>query len=261
MKSVLLHIKEFRGYGYLLGILVKMNVKKKYRNSILGIIWSLLNPLLQMIVLTIVFSNIFSRSIDNFPLYLIIGRLAFSFFSMGTTQAMTSIYTSASLLKKVYIPKYILVLSNVSSVFIITVISIIDLILVMIFTGAAFSIYLLYVPIYLILLFIFVLGIGYLLATIATFFRDMEHLYSVITLVVMYLSAIFYPVEIVPEAFRGLFYFNPVFYYITGLRDCIYSAAAPQLDNIIYCTVAAFVSLVIGSFIFNRNQDKFFRYI
>jgi ABC-2 type transport system permease protein/lipopolysaccharide transport system permease protein len=247
----------FKKYSYLLTVLIKRDIKKKYKGSILGIFWSLLNPLLHMIVLTVIFSMLFIRKIDNFPLYIVSGRLIFGFFTQGTTSAMNSIISSAPLIKKVYMPKYIIVLAKVTSAFIIFLISLIDLLFVVLITKAHFSIYFLLTPVYLLLLLLFVTGVGLLLATIATFFRDMTHLYSVITLIIMYMSAIFYPPEIVPENLQIIFLFNPVFHFIEGFRSLVYFNTLPSLSNLLYCSIVSIVFMVFGSYVFIKNQDKF----
>lgn len=252
---------NFKKYYYLFTILVKRDIKKKYKGSALGILWSLLNPLLQMAVLTIIFSTLFKRNIENFPLYMITGRLVFEFFSSGTTTAMKSIIHSAALIKKVYIPKYIMTLSRVLSNFIIFSISLLDLLLVMIFTGADFTINLLYIPVYLLFLLVFTSGVSLILATIATFFRDIEHLYGVFTMMLMYFSAIFYPVEIIPDKFQTLLQFNPLYHYISGFRQIVYNGASPEIGNLLICFGLATISIVIGLVVFERNQDKFIFYI
>ncbi len=261
MKKVSIHFNNFTKYSYLLKLLVIRDIKKKYKESFLGLLWSLLSPLMHMIVLTIVFSNLFERNITNFPLYLIAGRLIFEFFSNATTRAMTSIISSATLIKKVYIPKYILTLAGVTSNFIIFCISLIDLLLVMVITGSQFSWNLLFAPIYLILLYFFVLGISYIVATLNTIFRDIQHLYGVVVMILMYISAIFYPVNILPASLQPIFTFNPVYQFIKGFRMCVYYTEPLYFNNLLYCTLIAVVSLSIGLFVFWKNQDKLIFYV
>jgi ABC-type polysaccharide/polyol phosphate export permease len=261
MNKIITYLHGFTKYKYLLSIRIRYYIKAKYKNSFLGILWSLINPLLQMIVLSIVFSAIFKSSIVNFPLYMISGKLIFDFFSMATSQSLMSVCGSASLIKKVYFPKYVLVISDITALFIISLISLIDLFLVMLVTGGAFSIYLLYAPIYLVLLYIFVLGCGLILSTLNVFFRDMQHFYGVLILMLMYLSALFYPIEIIPVAYQKLFLLNPIFHYIVGFRHATYYATAPDISNLIYCVVAALVALIIGTIVFKKNQDKFILYL
>ena len=257
MEAIKRSIHGFIKYRYLISLRVKHEIKKKYKNSFLGILWSLLNPMLQMLVLTVIFSTIFKRSIENFALYMISGRLLYNYFSQATTGSLKSITGGSQLIQKIYFPKYILIVSRVMSDFIIMLISMIDLIIIMLVTGAEFTVYMWYAPIYLMLLSIFVLGCGLMLSTLNVFFRDMEHLYGVVTLVIMYCSAIFYPDTIIPEKFRPLLLFNPVFHYISGFRHAVYYATPIEMDNLLYCVGVAFGALLIGIWVFKRNQDKF----
>lgn len=255
------YFNTFKRYRYLLTLLVKKDIKKKYKGSFLGILWSLLNPLLIMVILTIVFSTVFKFSIDNFPVYILSGRLLFEFFSSSTTSSMKSIISSANLIQKVYIPKYIITLSKVISNFVFFLISLIDLLLIMIITKADITVYILYAPLYLLLLFFFVIGVSLILATITVFFRDIEHLYGVFTTGLMYASAIFYPAEIIPDKYQFILKLNPVYYFIKGFRDAVFYGTPLDINNLIICFVIAFVSMIVGIQVFEKKQDKFILYL
>jgi len=257
MKRYITYLRNFHKYSYLLYLLVKKDVKKKYKGSFLGILWSLLNPLLHMIILTLVFSTLFGTDIDNFPVYMLCGFLIFNFFSSSTVSAMNSIIHSSSILSKVYIPKYIVTLSTIISNFVFFSISLIDLVIVMICTGYKASINILFMPVYLILLFIFCCGLSLLLATITVFFRDMEHIYGVIIMALNFTSAIFYPASIIPEKFKFILSVNPIYHYIEGFREVIYYNQSPDIVNLVTCLLIAVFSLVFGIVVFERNQDKF----
>lgn len=261
MKKYIRYLKTFKNYYFLLTILVKKDIKKKYKGSFLGILWSLLNPLLNMIVLTIVFSTLFNRSIKNFPVYLLSGRLLFSFFTSSTTTSIKSVISAANLINKVYIPKYIITLSKIISNFIFFAISLIDLIVIMIATRADITLNIIYAPIYLLLLFVFTCGISLILATITVFFRDIEHLYGVFTTALMYASAIFYPAEIIPDKFQFILILNPMYYFIKGFRDVVYYGLPLQLSNLLICFFIAIISMIVGILVFEKNQDKFILYI
>jgi len=252
---------NFSKYRFLLTELIKRDIKIKYRNSALGIVWSFLNPLLMMAVLTFIFSTFFQKSIPNYPVYLLTGRLIFDFFSGSTTAAMRSIRSNSSIMKKVYVPKYIYSLSAILSNFVNFLISLIVLVLVMIVTGAPFSIFNLAAIIPLIPLFILTVGVGLILATAAVFFRDFEYLYGVFTTLLMYGSAIFYPISVIPAAYKSIFLANPVFAAISGFRDAIILGQMPEIFPLIYLTVFAVVSLIIGVIIFYKLQDKFILHV
>lgn len=255
------YLKTFNKYTYLLKLLVKKEVKKKYKGSILGILWSLLNPLLYMIIITIVFSTLFKTTIENFPVYLLCGSLLFGFFSSSTTTAMLSIRSSADLFKKVYIPKYIVVISSIISNFIFFLISMIDLILIMIITKVEFTTNLLISPIYLMLLLLFSCGVGLILATFTVFFRDIEHIYSVFTMFLMYASAIFYPEDIIPQEYKLILTANPIYYFIKGFRSSLGLSSGVDLSNLVVCAILALISIIAGIIVFEKKQDKFILHI
>jgi lipopolysaccharide transport system permease protein len=252
---------NFFKYRFLLMELVKKDIKIKYRRSVLGIFWSFMEPLLFMIVLTILFSTLFQHSIPNYPVYLLTGRLAFSFFSSSTRSSMRSIYGNSSTIKKLYVPKYIFTLGITLSNLITFLLSLIILIAVMIVTQAPFTLYIFLSIIPMALLLIFTLGIGLILATITVFFRDVEHLYGVFTTLLLYGSAIFFPPEIIPAQFQFLLFFNPLFVYIQMLRDAFLYAVWFDPFQLVYGTACAIGALFIGMYIFYKNQDRFILYI
>jgi len=254
-------ILNFNKYKYLLSELVKRDIKIKYRRSVLGIFWSFLQPLLSMIVLTIVFSTLFGGRIENYPVYLLSGRLVYEFYSGGSKTAMNSIKSNAAIIKKVYVPKYMYTLGSVLSSFVTFGISLIVLIVVMIATQANFTLYIALAVIPLILLFMFTLGAGLLLATVSVFFRDMEHLYGIFLTLLMYGSAIFYPIEIIPDNYRFLFELNPLFVIITLFRDSFYYGTMFPLKPLLYATFTSVIILITGIYFFYRYQDKFILYI
>lgn len=261
MNKIKNYLKSLYDYRYLLKIMIKRDIQNKYKGSYLGILWSLFNPLLQMIVLTIIFSTLFARDIENFALYMISGRILFDFFSMTTTMSIRSLTGTASLVKKIYFPKYIITLSRVISNFIIFLISLLDLVLVIVLTKATISWYIIFIPIYLILFFVFTLGVSLILSTVAVFFRDIEHLYGIVVMILMYFSAIFYPVEILPIKYELLLKLNPLYQFILGFRSCIYYNNGILLDNFLSCLIWSILSIVAGIVLFKKNQDKFILYI
>ena len=189
-------------YIELLKQLVLKDIKLKYRRSYLGYIWSILNPLLMMIVLTVVFSNLFKFDIPNFSAYLLTGQLIFGFVSEATSSSVTAIVHNASLIKKTYVPKYIFVLSKITSSLVNMLFAMIALILVMIFTQVEITLNVLWVPIIFLELYIFSLGLGFILSASTVFFRDIQYLWGVFTSIWMYLTPIIYPVSIISQEYR-----------------------------------------------------------
>lgn len=255
------NIISIKKYRYLMSILIKKDIKKKYKDSVLGILWSLLNPLLIMIVLMIIFSKLFGRQIDNFPVYLLTGKLLFDFFVSSTNMGMRSMIHSAGLIKKVPVPKFIFTLSKVLSSFVFFLISLIILVVVMVVTQNHVSLSILYIPVYLLLFLGFCFGVSLILATIMVFFRDIEHLYGVFTVVLNFASAIFYPATIISDKYMFILKLNPVYYYIDGFRQIVYFGKPVDFANLIMCFLLALVSILIGMLVFEKNEDKFIHYV
>lgn len=254
-------IRTFKSYNGLLWEFVKRDIKLKYRNSILGILWSMLNPLLVMVVLTFIFSNLFKNKIPNFPVYCLSGRLIYDFFAQSTNQCMNSITGKSSLIKKIYVPKYLYPLSRVISTFIIFLISLIPLIIIMILTKVKISIMFMFILYPLICLLLLSLGWGLILATTNVFFRDMQHLYSVVLLVIMYASAIFYSADIINAQYIKILNLNPIYPIINVFRDCILYGKITNIESWILCSVYAILAVIAGLIIFYKKQDKFILYI
>lgn len=251
------YIQNFLKFKPLLGELVARDIKIKYRRSVLGVLWTLLNPLCMMIVLSVVFSNLFRFDIENFPLYLLSGQVIFNFFSNSTTSAMSSIVSSASLIKKVYVPKYLFVLANIISSFINLLASFVALILVMLATRAELHWMVLLVPIPLILLVLFSLGMGLALAAITVKFRDVMHLYSVFITALMYLTPVIYPMSILPEWLSVIVKLNPITNFLTMFRDVMLNNTFFGWQSLIIAIIETALMLIFGLYVFYKNQDSF----
>ena len=247
-------------YDLLIALLLR-DIKIKYKRSILGFAWSILNPLLMMIVMSIVFSTIFKTDIKNFPIYLITGQVIFSFFSEATNTAMTSIISNGGLIKKVYIPKYIFALSKVMFSFTNMLFSLVAVVIVAIATKLPITPAILLFPLPLIYVFIFSLGVGLLLASYAVFFRDLLHLYGILLLIWTYLTPIFYPITILPENVKKIIMFNPMFVYIDNFREIILYGKVPSLSSNLLCICYSLIALLVGTLAFRKTKDKFIFYI
>ena len=251
------YIQNFLKFRPLLNELVARDVKIKYRRSVLGVLWTLLNPLLMMIVLSVVFSNLFKFDVENFSIYLLSGQVIFNFYSDATNTSMTSILGSASLIKKVYVPKYLFVMSRISSSVINLLASFSALILVMVATRVElhYTVFIVFVPI--ILLIVFSFGVGLLLAAIAVKFRDVMHLYSVFITALMYLTPVIYPMSILPNWLSIIVKANPLTNYLTMFRNLMMYNMLFDVKSLVIGILEAAVALVIGLYIFYRNQDTF----
>lgn len=251
------YVKNFMKYRFLLVELVKKNIKLKYRRSYLGLVWTLIEPLLTMIVLTIVFGTLFGNKDKTFPVYILSGRLLYSFFSNGTKTAMTAIRSNSGMIKKVYVPKYIYPLANVVSDFVIFLISLIVLFAVAVILQVKPTVYLFTLIIPLIILFVMTFAVGIILATMAVFFRDLEYLWSVALMIVMYTSAIFYyPDKLIDAGYGWILQANPLYSVIVNFRNAIFGQ---PLDATALGMSVGFsaIALIIGLVMFFKQQDKF----
>lgn len=251
------YIKNFLKFQPLLSELVARDVKIKYRRSVLGVLWTLLNPLCMMVILSVVFSNIFKFDVENFPLYVLSGQVIFNFFSDATTSSMTSIISNAALLKKIYVPKYLFVLARVFSSFINLMASFTALLLVMVAVRAElhWTLALSFIP--LLLVVVFSLGVGLLLAALTVRFRDIMHLYSVFTTGLMYLTPVIYPMSMLPSGIRTVVLLNPLTNYVTMFRDLAFNSTLPSMGSMILGIVECLAAMAFGLYVFYKNQDEF----
>ncbi len=255
-------IRTFLKYKDLILELVSRDIKLKYRRSFLGYVWSVLNPLLIMLVMTIVFSAMFQRNIENYPVYLLLGRMTFEFMKTSTNNAMNSVTKNSALLKKTYIPKYIFTVAKVMSCMVDYVLTFGALIIVMIATRAPFYPTMLLAPYVIIQLVIFCLGMGFLLGALNVFFRDITYIYAAVTTAWMYLTPIFYPIQQLPEGMQMMIKIgNPMYYYIAQMRDLIMYGRLPGPRLFWGGWLFAGVILAIGVLVFDKNKDRFILYI
>lgn len=262
MNNLIRKFHRFWSFKELLKQLVIRDIKLKYRRSYLGYIWSILNPLMLMLVLVIVFSNLFKFDIPNFPVYLLSAQILFNFMVKATSVAVTSITGNATLLKKTYVPKYIFTVSKVTSSLVNLLFSLVALLVVMIYTNTEFSIHILWLPIIVIQIFLFSLGIGMLLASLTVFFRDIQYLWGVLLTMWMYFTPIFYPVTIIPDEYQEIYKsINPMYWYIEQFRSVILHTSAPDSNSILLGFITAICFLVLGTYIFNKKQSEFILYI
>ena len=266
------YFKNFWKYRFLLQEIVRKNVKLQYRNSVLGIFWTFLQPLLTSIVLALVFGGIFgqrSADVGCYMVYLLCGRLLYEFFTQSTKRAMRSIRLSASVIKKVYVPKYIYPLSNVLANFVTFAMSLLVLVVMVIyfkcFTDEVIVIngYVSLAIVPIIILLVLSLGVGMILATLNVFFKDIEYIYEVFCMILFYLTPIFYhPDSLGAHKFvKYCLMANPLYSVIEMFRDCVLFGRMWNWNHFIYATGFAIFTLVIGFIFFQKKQDKFILHI
>ena len=241
---------------FLLRQLVKRDFTSKYKDSVLGVIWSFLHPLLIMMVFTVIFSVLFNRQIENYPVYFLSGRIVYSFFVAGTRGAMRSIRSNRSILTKIFVPRYMFAAGAICYEFVNFLITLVILIGVMIITGAQFHLMMFASIIPLILVIILIIGVGLILAVLNTYFSDIGHFYSVFTLVLMYASALFYPMEIVPTNVQTIFTLNPVYIAMLCFRQSIAYNIFPHISALLYLAICAVMFFAVGFLLFRIHEKK-----
>jgi len=246
----------FKKYNFFLYQLVKKDIQLKYRNSYLGVIWTLLEPLLTMMVLVLVFSKLYHNTKD-FPVYILTGRLLYSFFATTTRSALKSVRNNAGMIKKVYVPKYMYPCASVMSGYIQFLISLIVLAVVAVVCGITPTWHLLEAVFPLIIVFFMTMGAGLWLSALAVFFRDLEYLWGVALMLLMYACAIFYKVEtVIGENNSWLFRLNPLYAVIENFRDAVYGNAM-NVPVMLYSLSISAVLFFSGIVVFYKNQDRF----
>ena len=251
----------FQHYQALLYELVIRDIKVRYKRSFLGLLWTVINPILTMAVMTIVFSKLFRFQIENYTTYFLVGNILFTFFTEAKNNSMHSVLDNSNLIKKVYVPKYLFPISKVMSSVVNLFFSFIALIIVMIATRVPFQATMWLTPIVLCYIIMFAAGIGLILATIMVFFRDIAQLYSIVTLLWMYLTPIFYPVDLLLENAPWALTLNPMYHYIDFMRKLVLDGTLPSISENMLCLFISVITLLIGLIVFYRKQDKYILYI
>ncbi len=248
-------------YRHLVSNLITRDLKVKYRRSMLGFLWSILNPLLMALVINAVFQNLFRFDIDYFIVYYLTGSLIFNFMTEATTSSLVSVLNASSLIKKVYIPKYIFPLEKCLFAFVNMLFSSVAVIIVIFIQRMPLHLTALLFFFPMICAFVFSLGLSLILSSVNVFFRDIGHLYSVWTTAWMYLTPIIYPVSILPDNLMTIMRLNPMYYYVSYFRDVVMYGVVPDVQTHLICIIYALLFLVFGLCVFKKQQDRFILYI
>lgn len=241
--------------------LVKRDFKKKYKRTALGMLWSILSPLLMMCVLATIFGYIFGDRIPHYIIYLFSGQVVFNYFTESTNGGMSALLGNAKIFAKINVPKYLFLFSkNVSALINFGIILVIYFIFVW-FDGIPFTWKFLCLIYPIICLIVMNLGIGLILSALYIFFRDIEYLYRLLTQIIMYGSAIFYSIDILPQHLQGLFYCNPIFVCITYFRSIVIDGVIPDLWLHVLLAGYAGILFLIGCYVYKRYNYKFLYYV
>ena len=250
-----------QNYAFLFSELVKRDFKKKYKRSVLGIAWSILSPLLTLLVMRLVFTRFFGRDSEHYTTYLFCGNIVFSYFNESVTQGMGALMSNASIFTKINLPKFLFVLSSNTRSLLNFLLTLPVFFLFCFFDGIAFKPSIISLAFPILFLCVFCAGISLLLSSLFVFFRDIGYLWGIFSQLLMYLSAIFYSVEAYPPFVKSLFNLNPVYLFISYFRSAVIDGKVPSLS--IHALISAFSSLfiLIGYAVYRKCDEKFAYYV
>lgn len=253
-------LEKIKQYRFLFEELVKRDFKKKYKRTVLGVVWSILAPLLNVLVLMLVFVNLFGKTQDHYIIYVFSGTLIMSFYTECTQGCMRALMANASIFSKINVPKHLFLLSKAFQSFINFLLTFVIFIVFCIFDGIHFGFHMLTLVYPMIWSLVFCFGVGMILSALFVFFRDIEYLYSIFLTLLNYMSAIFYPTSIL-KGYEILFHLNPVYVYIDYFRTVVIDGVVPSLPLHILCMVYALIFLVIGCLVYKKCDHEFLYYV
>ena len=253
-------VTRWQKYNFLFEELVKRDFKKRYKRTVLGIFWSMLNPLLQLFVMTIIFTHFFGRDQPHFMIFIFSGLLVFNFFSESTNQGMQSLVANSGIFTKVKVPKYLFLLSqNVSSLLNFGITLVVFFVFALI-DGISFGPRFLLLVYPVVTLTVFNIGMGLVLSALFVFFKDIQYLYGIFTRLIMWMSAIFFSIETFSVTVQRLFLLNPVFAHIHYFRLVVLHGATPAWHIHAVCAAYAIAAIAVGSFFYRRYNYRFIYY-
>jgi len=250
-------LHEIFRYRELLAKLVSRNIKSRYKRSVLGIAWTMLNPLMMMLVLTMVFSSIFRGTLEHYPIYVLSGLVGWNFFAQTTSSAMSELVWGGNLLTRIYIPRSIFAFTALGTGLVNVALSMVPLLLIMLVTGAPLGLSLLFVPVSILIVAMFSLGVGLFLSTLAVYFVDVVEMYQIFLMAWFYFTPLVYPMEIIPAHYTWAFRLNPLYYIIEVFRQPIFLSQLPDLQILTVASLLSLFTLLFGWWFFTRKADEF----
>lgn len=241
---------------FLLEEIVKKNFSSKYKDSFLGILWTILQPLLLMILFTIIFSTLFKKKVEYYPAFFLTAWCTYMFFSSSISISMNVLKSNKNILQRIPAPKYIFVLGSVISEFLNFIIMLILLVAIMIITHVPFHLTIILSVIPIISLLIMITGLSLMLSIVCVYYSDVKHLWSVFSLMLMYASALFYPIEIIPEPYRHYLLLNPLLWIIDQLRCFILYGQFPLIFTVVNSLLLSVIIFVLGLIVFKKYENK-----
>lgn len=252
----LTELRELRNYWYLLKQLVRRDILTRYKRSVLGVAWTMLNPLGTMLIMSFVFSNLF-KSVGNYSIYLLSGLLVWTFFAQSTNAAMSGLVWGGSLMKQIYVPRTIFGISAIGTAIVNMVLSLVPLLLVIIFSGEPIYWTIVFVPLVILVLAAFSIGVGLTISTLAVYFPDVMEMYQILLMAWMYLTPIMYPETIIPEEYSQLYRVNPMYWMVKLFRALVYEGRIPLFSEIWPALAWGLGVLILGWTFFASKADEY----
>ena len=249
--------KKIYNYRELLKTNVKKEIRGRYKNSFLGVLWSFLNPLLQLLVYSVIFGALLAGGDKTYPIYICVALIPWTYFTTAITQAAFTVIGNADIIKKVYFPREILPVSVVTSGAVNFIISTIIILAFVIFSGVGLSWYILLYPFILLIQYVLLLGIGFIVSSVTVYFRDLEHIIGVVLMAAFYATPIVYKLEQLPHTLQILVNLNPMTHLINAYRDIFYYHQMPNIEILVTLLGISLVLTVVGYFIFKKLQKGF----
>lgn len=254
-------ISKLNKNRFLLEELIKRDFKKKYKRTVLGMVWSVLSPLLSLMIMNLVFKRLLGSNIEHYTIYLFSGQLVFSYFTDATNGGMSSLMENSDIFTKVNVPKFLFLISKNVSTLINFGLTLAVFFIFVALEGITFTpkFFLLLYPIC--CLIVFNIGIGLILSALFVFFRDIEYLYGVATQLLMYLSAIFYSIDSFSQIGRFMFLLNPIYLYIRYFRKIVMENTIPTLQFHLLAAAYALIAVGLGAYMYKKYNHRFLYYV
>lgn len=252
-------IEEFRElvrYRDLLRQLITRNLKTRYKRSALGMVWTMLHPLMMMVVLTLAFSSIFHFSVPNFAVYVLSGLLLWNFFSQTTNSAMSELLWGGTLMHRIYVPRVMFAATAIGTGLVNLLLSLPALLLIMLIGSVPLRPSMLFVPVAIVLICLFTLGIGLVLSTMVIYFADVYEMFQILLMSWFYLQPIMYPMSIIPESRQWLFKLNPMYYFLSVFRTPIHDGHLAPTQDIAIAVIVSVVTFLTGWWLFTRHAEE-----
>lgn len=251
-------MKELYNYRQMIFSLVKKDLRGRYKGSVLGFLWTFVNPLLQLCVYTIVFSVLLPTNIDKYYLHLFVALIPWIFFSSAITVGSSSVIAQKDLIKKIYFPREVIPIAYVTSCFVNMLLCFVVIFAVILFSGTGFNLRaILCLPLIMVVEYLLALGMAMLTSAVTVYFRDLEHILGIVSMAWMYMTPVMYSIDIVPAKYRTAFSLNPMTPVIQAYRDILYYAKVPELSTLASAFFLGVIFLVVGNLVFSKLKKRF----